>query len=80
MGSSSVESGRQSRPVREPVELPFAVPRRRRGEPVVQLNVRVPADVAVRLEEVAQATGAPKSEIVESALRAAYEPRKAPAS
>lgn len=54
-------------------ELPVAVPRRRRGEPTVQLNVRQPPEVAALVDAVVEATGASKAEVVEAALRSAYQ-------
>jgi hypothetical protein len=54
--------------------LPADVPRRRRGTPTVQVNLRLPAEVATLLDDVAESTGALKSEIIESAIRHAYGP------
>lgn len=51
----------------------MTVPRRRRGEATVQLNVRQPPEVAALVDAVVEATGASKAEVVEAALRAAYE-------
>lgn len=52
--------------------LPVEVPRRRRGTPTVQVNVRLPPEVAELLDRVADATGALKSDVIESAIRHAY--------
>lgn len=54
-------------------QLPVEVPRRRRGTPVVQVNVRLPEELDALIDRVADSTVATKSEVVEAALRFAYE-------
>lgn len=56
-------------------ELPADVPRRRRGTPMVQVNVRLPAEIATLLDDVTASTGALKAEVIESAIRHAYGQR-----
>lgn len=67
-------AARVDRPVDEErdFELPADVPRRRRGTPMVQVNVRLPVEIATLLDDVTASTGALKAEVIESAIRHAY--------
>jgi len=75
--STSAESPAAATTRRPASRLPIDVPRRRRGEPVVQLNVRIPHELGQLLTRINDETGVPKSEIVEAALRYAYERQEA---